>query len=603
MIPHNIKTISVTLILIISANISLIGQIAFEEASTLYDVSHNLYGQTIGGGVSLYDFNQDGLDDLTLGTYLGRYIGFYVNVKNKFELVEPLVDNKENVKQINWVDFDNDGDPDLYVAAYNGVNRLYQNTGDLQLHDITEKSGLPVNIHFGYGACWGDYNRDGWLDLYYASKGESFEPGYNRLFKNNADGTFSEYTEVANAADYGKLPFCAAFIDYNNDMWPDIYIANDKLTLNTLLENTAHGIFFDVSAQTSANARMNAMCVTPGDFNRDGWMDIYVTNTPIGSQCLQNTGTPNQRGFIQYQNIANELGIHFPGGNCWGSNFLDADNDGDLDLYVSSSISHPQEVSSAFFENIDGIHFQAPFIEGFMKDTALSYTNAVGDFNNDGKIDLIVQNNPPENFYLWENRTTNDNHWIKIDLEGTLSNRDGIGVKLESYAGNEYQMFFTTCGSGFLGQNSSFKHIGLGTHSKLDSLIITWPTGHSDKLFNVNPDQIIHVKEGASSDGIIHVDDDVTIIGSGIPTPNLNKLSATIEIYPNPGKNQLFLQTQFHIKDIEIFNIRGEKLETLSELTQGDLSVVNTASFESGVYFLKVEFSLKREAILKWVKI
>ena len=410
----------------------LLGQIDFSEVRKDLGISHQLSEGTVGAGVSVYDFNQDGLDDLTLGQTRGG-IAFYINTGGGFERISPLVDNKEVVKQINWVDYDNDGDLDLYVAANDGISRLYQNMGDLLLVDATEQSGLPLNVHFGYGACWGDYNRDGWLDLYYASKGVIGDPdairSYNRLFKNNADGTFSERTEESSAGDDDKLPFCAAFIDYNNDMWPDIYIANDKLTYNTLLENSRNETFLDVSQQTGADARMNSMCVNPGDYNKDGWIDIYITNTPVGSQLLQNSGMLDPAGFIQYNNVAEDLQAHFPGGNCWGSNFLDADNDGDLDLYVSSSIDHPRETSSIFYENIEGTAFQVPFVEGFLGDTTQSYSNAIGDFDNDGLIDIVVQNNPPDDFYFWKNSTVTTNHWLKLDLEGVMSNRDGVGVK------------------------------------------------------------------------------------------------------------------------------------------------------------------------------
>jgi len=402
-------------------------QIAFQETSYAYEVYHNLGQSTIGGGVSIYDFNQDGLEDLTLATYAGYPIGFYENTGAGFSWISPLVDNFETVKQINWVDYDNDGDPDLYVAANDGINRLYQNVGDLVFEDVTESSGLAMDHHLGYGACWGDYNRDGWLDLYYASKGIIGFPdsvrSYNRLFKNQGDGSFVERTEEARVSDEGKLPFCAAFTDYNNDMWPDIYIANDKLTFNTLLENNGQGTYTDVSVETGADAKMNAMCVNPGDYNMDGWMDIYITNTPVGSQYLENSGIADDAGYIQLENVARETGVDFKGGNCWGSNFLDADNDGDLDLYVSSSIGTTKDVSSAFFENINGSHFESPIIDGFLEDISESYSNAVGDLNDDGLVDIVVQNNPSKDFFIWENNSSHDHHWIKVKLEGVLRSR------------------------------------------------------------------------------------------------------------------------------------------------------------------------------------
>ncbi len=579
-------------------------QIAFEEIREDLGISHQLSEGTIGAGVSVHDFNGDGLDDLTLGHTRGG-ISFYVNTGDGFSLISPLVVNREFVKQINWVDYDNDGDLDLYVAANDGISRLYQNTGDLQLVDATEESGLPLNVHFGYGACWGDYNRDGWLDLYYASKGVIGDPdairSYNRLFKNNADGTFSERTEESGAADDDKLPFCAAFLDYNNDMWPDIYIANDKLTYNTLLENSRNGTFLDVSQQTGADARMNAMCVNPGDYNQDGWIDIYVTNTPIGSQLLENSGVLDQAGFIQYHNVAEDLQAHFPGANCWGSNFLDADNDGDLDLYVSSSIDQPKEVSSIFYENIEGTSFQIPFVEGFLADTTQSYTNAIGDFDNDGLIDIVVQNNPPYDFYFWKNNTITNNHWLKLDLEGVMSNRDGVGVRIESYVQGDYQMQFTLCGSGFLGQNSSYRHIGLGESEQLDSLVITWPTGHIDKFYNVQSEQIYKVLEGSSTDGVINVAADVRVVQRALSTSTKFVDQGTVTLFPNPGGDEFSITSDERISHIDIINVDGVSIGPVSDYRDGN--ALDVSYLSEGVYFIRVLFDNDTSTTIKWIKL
>lgn len=591
-------------ILISSYSGDVLGQLAFDEVRDDLGVIHRLSEGTIGAGVSVHDFNGDGLDDITLG-HTGGGISFYINTGDGFDRISPLVDNREDVKQINWVDYDNDGDLDLYVAANDGISRLYQNMGDLQFADATEESGLPLNVHFGYGACWGDYNRDGWLDLYYASKGVIGDPdairSYNRLFMNNADGTFSERTEESGTADDDKLPFCAAFLDYNNDMWPDIYIANDKLTYNTLLENSRNGTFLDVSQQTGADARMNAMCVNPGDYNQDGWMDIYITNTPVGSQLLQNSGELDQAGFIQYSNVAEDLQAHFPGGNCWGSNFLDADNDGDLDLYVSSSIDQPKETSSIFYENIEGTSFQVPFVEGFLGDTTQSYTNAIGDFNNDGLIDIVVQNNPPYDFYFWKNNTVTSNHWLKLDLEGVMSNRDGIGVRIESYVREDYQMQFTLCGSGFLGQNSSYKHIGLGASDQLDSLVVTWPTGHVDRFYNLQGDQVFKVLEGSSTDGVINVSSDVRIVERALSTATKFVDQTSVSLFPNPGANEFSITSDERISKINIINIDGVSIYPITDYRESD--GVDMSDLPQGVYFVRVLFDDGTATIVKWIKL
>ena len=194
---------------------------------------------------------------------------------------------------------------------------------------------MSLEKHATYGACWGDYNRDGWLDLLYnVHNYNGDQTGGNHLYQNNADGTFTEVTEIAAMGNKGKVPFAAAFLDFNNDQWPDIYTANDKLTANTLYENLGNGRFYDASADTKSNARMNAMCVNAADINQDGWVDIYVTNTFVGGQLLENSGPTESILDITFRNRAPELGIDYKNGNGWSSTFFDADNDGDLDLYM-----------------------------------------------------------------------------------------------------------------------------------------------------------------------------------------------------------------------------------------------------------------------------
>lgn len=591
---------------ILASNL-LVSQISFKESSSSLGVNHNMRGHTIGAGISIYDFNQDGYDDLTMATYKGTSVGFYINTGHSFEKIPPLVNNTQDVKQINWVDYDNDGDPDLYLAANNGINHLYQNQGNLIFEEVTESASLPLNTHYGYGASWGDYNRDGWIDLYYASKGIIGAPdairSYNRLFLNRADGTFLEQTEQANAADDGKLPFCAAFIDYNKDMWPDIYIANDKLTYNTLLENDKNGGFVDVSYETGADVRMNAMCVSPGDIDRDGWIDIYITNTPVGSKCLRNSGQLNEEGYFTYKDIGHDQQIDFVDGNGWGSNFFDADNDGDLDLYVSSSLTTPQSVSSAFYESIEATHFIRPEIAGFAGDTVSSYSNAVGDLNNDGLMDIVVHNAPPFNFFIWENQTANENHWVKINLEGVLSNRDAIGSRIECYSKGQFQMHWTTCGSGFLSQKSSYWHFGLGKEETVDSVLVYWPSGHVDKFDNLPTDRIVHLKEGASTDGVIEVAADVTIKDKSEFTTATNEISeSSLNLFPNPAQGVLNLTSEERLSYLSVYNSVG-----ICVLRQNDINTshlkMDISTLKEGPYYIVCGTKNKQERVISWIKL
>lgn len=596
------KNLGIVLLLIISPYFS-IAQIAFQEVGQEKNILHQIERGSVGGGVSIYDFNQDGLDDLTLATERGRKLGFYLNTGDSFEALPALVNNVEEAKQILWADYDNDGDADLFVAGYWGHNRLYRNEGDLNLVEITAESGLPVEIQEAYGACWGDYNRDGWLDLLcnYRTYKDSLRGG-NRLYENNADGTFTEITKEAEMGNDYRLPFMSTFLDYNNDKWPDIYTANDKLTFNTLYENSGKGTFYDISEETGANARMNAMCVNAADMNNDGWTDIYVTNTPVGSKCLMNSGPKESIYDITFENKAVEKGITYLGGTGWGSNFFDADNDGDLDLYVSGNGIDPIIKGIHFYENIEHDHFEI-ITEGFEKDTTRSFSNAIGDFNNDGLLDIIVQNNPPHNFYLWENQTDNTNHWVKLKLEGVLSNRDAIGVRIESYAGDLYQSKYTHCGFGFLGQNTNYQHIGLNQHTQLDSLILTWPTGHQDKFYQLNTNQLYSIQEGETTNGNIHIDDKVYIKNRPMSTA-IEKVeeTATLLLSPNPVRNELFLQSDFPLSQVEILGLDGKVLDVILLKNQESIRLT-VDDYRSGLYLLKVMNSEGEFRTKKWVKL
>ena len=577
-------------------------QISFKEAAMDKNVDHRILNGTIGGGVSVYDFNQDGLDDLTLATERGQLMGFYVNTGTSFEAMPALVDNREEVKQILWADYDNDGDADLFISAYLGKSYLYENQGNLQFVDITQSSGLPLDRHAAYGTNWGDYNRDGWIDLlctYHNFAGA--QTGGNSLFRNNADGTFTEVTENAGMGNKDRVPFAAAFMDFNNDQWPDIYTANDKLTYNTLYENLGNGKFHDASRETVTDARMNAMCVNAADINQDGWVDIYVTNTFVGGQLLQNSGPNPDTLDISFENRAPDLGIAYENGNGWGSTFFDADNDGDLDLYMCGSSSNPVVKGVHFYENIDKQHFEI-ITQGFEVDTFSSFSNAIGDFDENGTMDIIVQNNPPTHFHLWDNLTENNNHWVKIQLEGVLSNRDGIGTRIETYAADLYQSKFTHCGFGFLGQNTNKKHIGLGTHETLDSLILTWPSGHIDRFYNLATNQLYQILEGESTNNEIFIASDVSIIAR----PTITSIetipsSATIQLMPNPVYDQLTIQADFPIDHLVISTLDGKELQQVS-LENSDQYTLEVSHFKAGVYLLKIQDLDGRTKVEKWVK-
>lgn len=467
---------------------SLFGQVTFIDVAANKGIDF-LHGSGAPiGGVSFCDFNKDGLDDLTFASGKGKTISFYINNGNGFTLLDPpLVDNLDEVKQILWIDFNNDGDKDLYFTTLDSRNYLYKNNGNLELSDVTESVGLSLDIAPNYGAAWGDIDRDGWLDLMLTEKKITQSvSSTNRLFRNLGNGSFEEITNSSGLVEQ-KNPFVISFIDYNNDLWPDIYIAQDKNRINSLFSNQHNKGFKNISKITNSDLSMFGMSVASEDIDGNGTAEIYITNT-IGNKLLLN--------YTQiYSEEANKRGVDLIGGTSWGASFLDSENDGDQDLYVSGMLVGNDVVSSAYYEN-DGLGKFTKSKAGFIGDTVISYSNAVGDINNDGFIDIVVNNDQPFKAQLWQN-SGGTNNWIKIKLKGVISNRDGIGSRIELFLKGRGKSHFTRNAVSYLGQNSDWISFGLANATKADSIHVYWPSGHIEKLYDIFPNQRIVVEEGS----------------------------------------------------------------------------------------------------------
>lgn len=573
------------------------GQLYFRESADTLGIDEIKTEASIGNGISMVDFDGDGLDDVTIGTQPGMPIAFFRNTGDGFVRMPNLVDHLGEAKQVLWVDYDNDGDKDLHVSTFEGISRLYQNRGDLKLVDVTEAAGLPMEAFYSYGTCWADYNRDGWLDFYTIDHNFFINQSRNHLFRNNGDGTFTDVTLSSGTLDPGKIPFCSAFIDVNNDKWPDIYTAADKLTLNTLLLNNGNGTFWDVSEESNANQRMNAMCVAVGDYDNNGWQDVYVTNTPIGNALLRNPGPAGTTRFPVFEEVASESGTGFYE-NSWGANFLDADNDGYLDLYVSGSVDGSDAVSAELYHNNGDGTFSVPEDAGMEGDTTRSFCNAIGDLDQNGFPDIFVINNPPYRHQLWLNESQSDNNWIKVKLRGVLSNRDAVGARIEAYADGFYQQRFTHCGIGFMAQNSETEILGLGAREMLDSLVITWPTGHQDRLFDLTPKQLYNIEEGMTTDGVIDVDPELNITTN---TQQPDQLQAFIELFPNPGGSELNIRFE-HPSALQVRVLDALGRVHHREQIQASPARLNLESLAQQLYFVEFTDANGKMAVRTWVK-
>jgi len=540
-------------------------QIYFQDTSSTVGLNFSTGSTYLGNGVSFCDADNDGWDDLTFATGAGLPVLFFKNVNGTFvnqpfNFTDPLY----QTKQVNWVDYDNDGDKDMFVTSNTNRNILYNNDGSFNFQDVTASAGLPMTNLKSYGASWGDYNNDGFLDVFICNRDENFiEPNY--LFKNNGDGTFTDISTAAGIHNTSKLSFCAAFFDFNNDGWQDIYVSNDKPNnLNVLYKNKGDGTFSDVSQSSGTNIGIDAMTVTIDDFNSDGYLDIYVTNGPAGNVFLKNNGNET------FTDIAASSGTKFNSLG-WGAVFLDAENDTDLDLYVSGSLngSIPSLLSAAFYKNQGNGTFVIPNNAGFANDNRESYSNAIGDFNNDGFLEIVVNNSNNQNSSFWHNQTVSNNKWLKVKLNGINSNKDGVGSVIEIAINGAKQYRYTLCGEGYLSQNSSTEVFGLGNNTQVDYVKVKWLSGIEDIIYNVNSNQLIEITEGNH------------------PLLLSSNQQNLFEYYPNPVKNKLNFKSSEPITRITIFTILGQYLKTIN--LSDAANSIDLSDFTKGLYLIKVE--------------
>jgi len=527
-------------------------------------------GNTLfGNGITFFDYDNDGWDDITIASAQGDPVRFLKNINGNFVNHNlNIVDNNWRNKQINWVDIDNDGDNDLFITSDTSSNRLFENLGNMILQDITETSGMLTEVLVTYGASWGDYNNDGFLDAYLSNRDTSIP---NVLYKNNGNNTFTIANIEAGLTPLETLSFCSAFFDYNNDGYQDIYIANDKVEYsNTLYKNNGDGTFSDVSDISGTDISIDAMSVTISDYNNDGWMDIYVTNDVPGNVFLKNNGDGT------FTNVASQTDTTF-NSVAWGAVFLDADNDADLDLYVSGE--HDGTVSgylsSAFYINNNDGTFNL-YNSAIPNDFAISYSNAIGDTDNDGYPEIAVNNINHSNINLWKNNTNTSNNWLKVKLEGTQSNKNGIGSLIEISIEGETQYRYTLCGEGYLSQNSATEFFGIGTRTTIDYVRVKWLSGVEDIIYNVSVNQLLNITEGETL------------------STNESKLNS-INLYPNPVLDNLYIESTNLINRILIHDIYGKVI--LKHNPNQLLTILNTESLSHGVYFVDISGKNTRKVI------
>ncbi len=307
----------------------------------------------------------------------------------------------------------------------------------------------------------------------------------NALYKNNGNGTFTNVATQAGVDDGIKNSFQAVWLDYNKDGWTDLYVINDKYDYhNSLYKNNGDETFTDVTILSgTADTTASPMTNSVADFDEDGDLDIFMTNLSLPEQCRllvnNNDGT--------FSNMAAQYGLTVDMFT-WGAAWFDAENDTDLDIIILSDSIGINTRNYLYINTGAQLFLEAP--QNFQStNNASSRSVAIGDISNDGKTDIIVSNTDYYYSYLWENTGTNNNNFIKITLHGNLSNKMAIGSWVYVYAGNKKYTHYTLCGENYMGQSSQHHNFGLGTNTVVDSVVINFPSGITDRYYNLAVNQ------------------------------------------------------------------------------------------------------------------
>jgi len=489
--------------------------------------------EATGSGCVWFDYNNDGLLDLY--ALSGRYLEGVTNhskpdgidatnhlYRNNGDgtftdvTLQAGVGGQGFAIGVTVGDYDNDGFEDIYVTNWNSAT-LYRNNGDGTFSDVTEKAGVQ-NDHFGVGAAFVDYDRDGRLDLfvgnylkfdanakkpYYPAEAFAgpldYEGVANRLFHNNGDGTFSDVSEKAGIANPEGRAMGVTVGDYDNDGWPDIYVANDAME-SYLYRNNHDGTFSNTAVEQGVAYGTNgdtpsAMGPIFADYNNDGARDLFVSDMRY-HRLFRNS--LKERFFVD---TTLESGIAQLSGQYvgWGDAIQDFDNDGWKDVFVVNGGLHwlvPME-DSLLRNNGNGTFTDVSAEAGpFFQTKSVGRGGCFADYDNDGWMDafivvlggkgVLVHAKPPAG---------PRNHWLTLKLVGRSSNRDGFGARIALTAGELHEVVESVPQSGYLSQNDPRPHFGLGSHAEVDELRIRWPSGTVQTLRGVKADQIVAVTE------------------------------------------------------------------------------------------------------------
>ena len=500
-----------------------------------------------GSGGAWLDYDLDGDWDLYLVNCQGEEAGItnllYENLGNG-KFLKKTKTGAEDIGEgmsVSVSDYDNDGDSDLFITNY-GNFKLYRNNGDKTFTDVSIFA-FPDGIKDWWygGSTWGDYDLDGDLDLYVAGYVDfSRRPQYtslrfpmdfgglpNTMYRNNGNGTFTDITPELNIlTDASRKSMQVIFHDFNDDGFPDLFVANDT-DANGFYLNRGNGTFKIFSGPSGLSTTDGSMGLTIGDANNDGMIDIVYTNYAAEVNTLaylidnnsSNDGVLKNAVFTHSFDSPMVHKLSWPKIS-WGPGLFDMDNDADLDLFFANghlnSVSGDNRQFNLLFENNGkGFYKDISNSSGILATGKRIHRSAMfADYNNDGKMDIYITVNGQQiedgkgntifdenqgKGILFQNKTETKNNWLKIRLEGVDSNRDAYGtmINVQTKKGTYRQSLVS--GQGYFSNNAKELCFGLGKINTIELIEIKWPSGLKQVFKNINPNQTLYITEGKKS--------------------------------------------------------------------------------------------------------
>ncbi len=533
-------------------------------------------------GINFVDVNNDGYDDvfITNGPSGGDHNLLYINNGNgtfTSDTTNAIVKDTSSFDGATFGDVDNDGDLDAYAVTWYGLkNYFYRNNGSgIFSYEPTNVSGNMGT--FSETASWGDYNKDGLLDLYCTNSGGNKK---NLLYLNLGAGTFTQITTgaITNDANFSR---CVNWTDYDNDDDLDVFVTNESNQLDDLYMNNNDGTFTKAPNVGPNQYNKSSMTASWSDIDNDGDLDVFIGNSmnylPENNQLFRNNGNGTFTQVLAGPVVSD-------GGCTFGSAFADYDNDGDEDLFVSNGYCNGT-IKFFLYNNNGAGTFAKDTVSLPTYTTPCSYGCAWSDLNNDGFQDLMVStcknisSSPLPNNILYMNNG-NANKWLEIKLNGTVSNKNAIGAKIfvtATISGSVItQMREVSAQTGLCGQNSLTQHFGLGNASLVTSVQIKWPSGIITNSVNLNTDTIIQITEQT----------DVGIFA-------FEKSKMRLNCYPNPTNGNLYFEIRNPdkelVKEILIRDISGKNVKVIALNSKEVLIKVNESfNLRSGMYFAEL---------------